>query len=41
VACLFANTVARPYAYEKLPSEANRAAFQQFLSRAAISEARR
>jgi hypothetical protein len=41
VACLFANKVARPYAYEKLPSEANRAAFQQFLSRAAISEARR
>jgi hypothetical protein len=41
VACLFANKVARAYAYEKAPSEANRAAFQQFLSRAAISEARR
>src|SRR5450755_247741 len=41
VACLFANKVARAYAYEKPPSEANRAAFQQFLSRAAISEARR
>jgi hypothetical protein len=41
VACLFANKVARGYAYEKPPSETNRAAFQQFLSRAAISEARR
>ncbi|HEY1534078.1 MAG TPA: hypothetical protein VGF76_08665, partial [Polyangiaceae bacterium] len=41
VACLFANKVGRAYAYEKPPSEANRAAFQQFLSRAAISEARR
>jgi hypothetical protein len=41
VACLFANKVARGYAYEKPPSDADRAAFQQFLSRAAISEARR
>ncbi len=41
VACLFANKVARGYVYEKPPSEANRQAFQQFLSRAAISEARR
>ena len=41
VSCLFANKVARSYAYEKAPSDANRAAFQQFLSRAAISEARR
>jgi hypothetical protein len=41
VSCLFANKVARAYLYEKAPSEANRAAFQQFLSRAAISEARR
>lgn len=41
VTCLFANKVARSYAYEKAPSDANRAAFQQFLSRAAISEARR
>jgi hypothetical protein len=41
VACLFANKVARGYAYEKPPSDTNRAAFQQFLSRAAISEARR
>jgi hypothetical protein len=41
VACLFANHVARAYAYEKPPSAANRAGFQQFLSRAAISEARR
>ncbi|MEO7036099.1 MAG: hypothetical protein ABI548_19325 [Polyangiaceae bacterium] len=41
VACLFANKVARGYTYEKPPSDANRQAFQQFLSRAAISEARR
>ena len=41
VSCLFANKVVRTYPYEKAPSEANRAAFQQFLSRAAISEARR
>ncbi|HWZ88116.1 MAG TPA: hypothetical protein VNW92_04680 [Polyangiaceae bacterium] len=41
VACLFANKVVRTYPYDKAPSEANRAAFQQFLSRAAISEARR
>jgi hypothetical protein len=41
VSCLFANKVARSYRYEKAPSDLNRAAFQQFLSRAAISEARR
>lgn len=41
VACLFANKVRGVYAYEKAPSDANRQAFQQFLSRAAISEARR
>jgi hypothetical protein len=41
VACLFANRVQHSYPYEKPPSEANRQAFQQFLSRAAISEARR
>jgi len=41
VNCLFANKIARPYAYEKPPSEANRAAFQQFLGRAAVSDARR
>ncbi len=41
VSCLFANKVKGAYSYEKAPSEANRAAFQQFLSRAAISEARR
>jgi hypothetical protein len=41
VSCLFANRVLRSYPYEKAPSDANRAAFQQFLSRAAISEARR
>jgi hypothetical protein len=41
VACLFANKVLRPYPYDKAPSDLNRAAFQQFLSRAAISEARR
>ncbi len=41
VACLFANQVPRSYAYEKAPTSTNRSAFQQFLSRAAISEARR
>ena len=41
VACLFANRVGKWYTYEKAPSDANRQAFQQFLSRAAISEARR
>jgi len=41
VSCLFANKVARSYAYDKAPTEGNRAAFQQFLSRAAISDARR
>lgn len=41
VNCLFANKIARPYAYEKPPSEQNRAAFQQFLGRAAVSDARR
>jgi hypothetical protein len=41
VACLFANKVGKWYAYEKAPTDANRQAFQQFLSRAAISEARR
>jgi serine/threonine protein kinase len=41
VNCLFANKVLRSYPYDKAPSDANRALFQQFLSRAAISEARR
>ena len=41
VSCLFANKVGKVYSYEKAPSDANRQAFQQFLSRAAISEARR
>ncbi|MET0793098.1 MAG: hypothetical protein ABW061_16380 [Polyangiaceae bacterium] len=41
VSCLFANKATRAYVYEKAPTEANRQAFQQFLSRAAISEARR
>lgn len=41
VACLFANRVGKVYGYEKAPTAANREAFQQFLSRAAISEARR
>ena len=41
VACLFANKVGKLYGYERAPTEANRRAFQQFLSRAAISEARR
>jgi hypothetical protein len=41
VNCLFANKIARPYAYEKPPTDQNRAAFQQFLGRAAVSDARR
>jgi hypothetical protein len=41
VNCLFANKIARPYAYEKPPSDQNRNAFQQFLGRAAVSDARR
>lgn len=41
VSCLFVNKGSRIYVYDKAPSEANRQAFQQFLSRAAISEARR
>jgi hypothetical protein len=41
VNCLFANRIARPYAYDKTPTDANRAAFQQFLGRAAVSDARR
>lgn len=41
VNCLFANKIARPYAYEKPPNDLNRAAFQQFLGRAAVSDARR
>jgi len=41
VNCLFANKIARPYAYDKQPTDQNRAAFQQFLGRAAVSDARR
>jgi hypothetical protein len=41
VNCLFANHIARPYAYESPPTVTQRAAFQHFLSLAAISEARR
>jgi hypothetical protein len=41
VNCLFANKIARPYAYEKPPTDPNRNAFQQFLGRAAVSDARR
>jgi hypothetical protein len=41
VNCLFANKIARPYVYEKPPTDANRSAFQQFLGRAAVSDARR
>lgn len=41
VNCLFANKIARPYAYDKPPSDQNRSAFQQFLGRAAVSDARR
>jgi hypothetical protein len=41
VNCLFANKIGRPYAYEKPPTDLNRSAFQQFLGRAAVSDARR
>jgi hypothetical protein len=41
VNCLFVNKITRPYAYEKPPNDLNRAAFQQFLGRAAVSDARR
>jgi hypothetical protein len=41
VVCLFANRIQHPYTYNKVPSAANRAAFQQFLSRAAIIGAQR
>jgi hypothetical protein len=41
VSCLYANQIPRPYLYQRSPTQKNRAAFQQFLSRAAISEARR
>jgi hypothetical protein len=41
VNCLFANKIARPYSYDKPPTDLNRAAFQQFLGRAAVSDARR
>lgn len=41
VSCLFANRIPKPYLYDRAPSAANRRAFQHFLSRAAISEARR
>lgn len=41
VNCLFANKVPRPYVYDKPPNDWNRRAFQQFLGRAAVSEARR
>jgi hypothetical protein len=41
VNCLYANRIPRPYLYQRPPNQKNRAAFQQFLSRAAISEARR
>lgn len=41
VNCLFANKIARPYAYDKPPTDQNRASFQQFLGRAAVSDARR
>jgi hypothetical protein len=41
VTCLFAQRIQHPYSYAKLPSAANRAAFQQFLSRAAVIGAQR
>lgn len=41
VNCLFVNKIARPYPYDKPPTDLNRNAFQQFLGRAAVSDARR
>jgi hypothetical protein len=41
VGCLFAQRIRHGYVYERPPTPANRAHFQQFLSRAAISSARR
>jgi hypothetical protein len=41
VHCLFVNKIARPYSYDKPPNDLNRAAFQQFLGRAAVADARR
>jgi len=41
VGCLFAQRIRHGYAYERPPTAANRAHFQQFLSRAAIISARR
>jgi hypothetical protein len=41
VTCLFANHIARPYSYGGSPTPGQRAAFQRFLSLAAISEAKR
>jgi hypothetical protein len=42
VNCLFANKIARPYVYDKQPpTDANRAAFQLFVGRAGVSDARR
>jgi hypothetical protein len=41
VTCLFVHGISRPYSYERQPSQGQRQAFQQFLSSAAISEARR
>jgi hypothetical protein len=41
VNCLFVNKIARPYSYDKPPNDLNRAAFQQFLGRAAVADARR
>jgi hypothetical protein len=41
VACLFAQRVRHGYAYDKPPTAANRALFQQFLGRAAIISTKR
>jgi hypothetical protein len=41
VTCLFANAIERPYDYLATPTEQNRGTFQQFLKKAAESDARR
>lgn len=41
VTCLFVHGISRPYGYDRQPTDIQRRAFQQFLSSAAISEARR
>jgi hypothetical protein len=41
VTCLFSSNLDRPYAYDTLPTDDNRRAFQRFLQHAAESEAKR